>query len=388
MTFPSPAHNNVSPELAARAIQAIILGQEYRNEISDRALNLDPGRVGTHLHLWLDAQSSRVLLCPGEGIWGRDHELASNVIQSTVWYSETNRNQHESSTMKRVCEFAFVSLLVLASSGKMHPQAAGAIAVEPDLNVANTHGNVSAMPPLPSGKSTILGGAIRDVDPVLDRFTLRIVGEKPIKILFDERTQIFLDGKKIPLRELRPSSHASVQTTLDGTAVFALSVHILSQLQQGAYSGEVRSYNPSTGELELTSGLGGEPVRFTVSNDAKFARKGQGSFISSQSGPSDLQKGSLVAIDFEPDGKGRGTITKVTVLATPGSHFVFSGNLIALDMHSGTMVVLDPTNNQSYQIEFNSSSIASMPNVRPGQQVRVAAEYDGTRYLAHNVTAY
>jgi hypothetical protein len=29
-----------------------------------------------------------------------------------------------------------------------------------------------------------------------------------------------------------------------------------------------------------------------------------------------------------------------------------------------------------------------MPDVRPGQRVRVAAEYDGTRYLAHNVTAY
>ncbi|HMG85035.1 MAG TPA: hypothetical protein VK574_04800 [Terracidiphilus sp.] len=290
--------------------------------------------------------------------------------------------------MKRVCEFALASLFALASAGKIYPQAAGAIAVESDLNAANAHDDVSAMPPLPSGKSTILGGAIHDVDPVLDRFTLRIVGEKPIRILFDERTQIFLDGKKIPLRDLRPSSHASVQTILDGTAVFALSVHILSQLQPGAYRGEVASYNPSTGDLELVSGQGGQPIRLRVSNDASFARKGQENFVASQSGPSDLQKGTMVSVDFEPDGKGRGTITKVTVLAIPGSQFVFSGNLIALDMHTGTMVVLDPTNNQSYQINFNSSSIASMPDVRPGQHVRVAAEYDGTRYLAHNVTPY
>ncbi|MGA8089439.1 MAG: hypothetical protein WCA10_19355 [Terracidiphilus sp.] len=281
-----------------------------------------------------------------------------------------------------------MSLFVLASSGMIHSQAAGAIAVDSDLNAAGAHDNVSTMPPLPSGKSTILGGAIHDVDPVLDRFTLRIVGEKPIRILFDERTQIFVDGKKIPLRDLRPASHASVQTTLDGTSVFALSVHILSQLQQGSYRGEVMSYNPSTGDLELAGGQGGEPIRFKVSKDATFARKGQGNFVASSSGPSDLQKGSLVSIDFEPDGNGRGTITKVTVLAIPGSQFVFSGNLIALDMHTGTMVLLDPTNNQSYQIEFNSGSMASMPDVRPGQRVRVAAEYDGTRYLAHNVTAY
>jgi hypothetical protein len=290
--------------------------------------------------------------------------------------------------MKRVCEFALVSLFVLASSGKMHSQTTGAIAVESDLSATNGPDDVSAIPPLPAGKSTILGGAIRDVDPVLDRFTLGIVGEKPMKILFDERTQIFLDGKKIPLRDLHPTSHASVQTTLDGTSVFALSVHILSQLQQGDYRGEVTSYNPSTGDLELAGGQGAEPVRFRVSPDASFARKGQGSFVAAQSGPSDLQRGALVSIEFDPDGKGRATITKVTVLATPGSQFVFSGNLIALDMHTGTMVLLDPTNNENYQIAFNASSIASMPDVRPGQRVRVTAEYDGTRYLAHNVIAY
>jgi hypothetical protein len=366
-------------------MQAIVLEYEYCNEFSGRAFRSRPGNVGMYLHVWLDAQTSSVLLCRAEGFLARDHDLSSNLIQSVVWNSETDRGV---STMKRFCEFAFLGLLVLASSGKMLPQAPGAIAVESDMNAANPHNDVSAMPTLPGGKSTILGGAIHDVDPVLDRFTLRIAGEKSIKILFDERTQVFLDGKKIPLRDLRASSHASVQTTLDGTSVFALSVHILSQLQQGAYRGEVISFNPSTGDLELVSGHGGEPVRFTVSNDAKFARKGQGSFVSSQSGPSDLRKGTLVSLDFEPDGKGRGTITSVTVLATPGSQFIFSGDLIALDMHTGTMVLLDPTNNQTYQIEFNSSSMASMPNVRPGQQVRVAAEYDGRRYLAHNVILY
>jgi len=262
------------------------------------------------------------------------------------------------------------------------------MAVESDLSATNMHDDPSAIPPLPTGKSTILGGSIRDVDPVLDRFTLGIVGEKPMKILFDERTQVFLDGKKIPLGDLRPTNHASVQTTLDGTAVFALSVHILSQLQQGDYRGEVASYNPSTGDLELASAQGASSLRFKVSSSTSFERKGQGSFVASQSGPSDLQRGALLSIEFDPDGKGRATVTKVTVLAIPGSQFVFSGNLISLDMHTGNMVVLDPTNNESYPIAFNASSMASMPNVRPGQRVRVTAEYDGTRYLAHSMTAY
>jgi hypothetical protein len=291
--------------------------------------------------------------------------------------------------MKRVFEVALIGAIAFSSQSAINAQVKDKVAtVEPDLAGTDAPHDLSAIPPLPLGKSTILGGAIGDVDPVLDRFTLRIVGEKPLKILFDERTQVFVDGKKTPLRDLHASEHASIQTTLDGTSIFAISVHILSQAQQGDYRGEVLSYDPSTGDLRLVGGHRGEPIRVTVSSGTKFSRKGQGSFTSAQSGPSDLQRGALVSIQFEPDGKGRGSAINVTILATPGSQFVFSGNLVTLDMHAGTMVVLDPRDDQSYQIEFNSGTMASLPNVHTGQRVRVSAEYDGTRYLAHDVAAY
>jgi len=291
--------------------------------------------------------------------------------------------------MKRILGFALVGTLALSSRLALNAQATAKVAVlESDWTAANASNDSSAIPALPRGKSTILGGAIRDVDPVLDRFTLGMFGEKPMKILFDERTQVFVDGKRISLRDLRPSEHASIQTILDGTSVFAISVHILSQAQRGDYRGEVLSYNQTTGDLELIGGQGGEPIRVTVSSDTKFSRKGQGSFSSTQSGPSDLQRGALVSIQFEPDGKGRGDATDITLLATPGSQFVFTGNLIALDMHAGSMVVVDPRDDQSYQIEFNSSTMSTFPNVHTGQRVRVAAEYDGSHYVAHDVAAY
>jgi hypothetical protein len=291
--------------------------------------------------------------------------------------------------MKRILGFALVGTLALSSHLALNAQATAKVAVlESDWTAANASNDSSAIPALPRGKSTILGGAIRDVDPVLDRFTLGMFGEKPMKILFDERTQVFVDGKRISLRDLRPSEHASIQTILDGTSVFAISVHILSQAQRGDYRGEVLSYNQTTGDLELIGGQGGEPIRVTVSSDTKFSRKGQGSFSSTQSGPSDLQRGALVSIQFEPDGKGRGDATDITLLATPGSQFVFTGNLIALDMHAGSMVVVDPRDDQSYQIEFNSSTMSTFPNVHTGQRVRVAAEYDGSHYVAHDVAAY
>src|SRR5579864_1132713 len=77
-----------------------------------------------------------------------------------------------------------------------------------DMKSAFTNADFSALPAMPSGKSTVLGGQIRNVDPVLDQFVLHIAGQRPMRILFDERTQVFRNGARIPLRELRPEEHA------------------------------------------------------------------------------------------------------------------------------------------------------------------------------------
>lgn len=290
--------------------------------------------------------------------------------------------------MKRIPEFALLGAVALSITGRavaQNPQKA--TSSEEDLRAASHLKPVAAIPALPKGISTILGGSIRDIDPVLDRFTLQIVGEKPMRILYDERTQLFVDGKRISLNQLRPAEHASIQTTLDGTSVFAISVHILSQLQQGDYSGQVISYDPTSGDLEVVGNHGGDPIRLHVSSNTTFERKGQASSASTPAGSGDLQPGSLVSLQFHPDGKGRGSATRITVLATPGSKFVFTGNLVALDMHTGTMMVSDPRNDQTYQIDFNPASLSSIQTVHPGQHIRVDAEYDGTRYLAQNVSS-
>ena len=239
------------------------------------------------------------------------------------------------------------------------------------------------IPPAPTGKSTIMGGAIRDVDPVRDQFTLHVYGIKPLKILFDSRTQFFHDGKQIPLRDFGPATHASVQTTLDQGRVFALSVHILSQLPEGDFQGQVVSYNPGTGELVLSAAQGGQPFRLLVSKDTSFERQGQSSFASGQSGPTDLVPGSLVAVQFDA-GAGKGTARQIKVLATPGSTFLFAGNITALNIPAGELVLVDPRYNMSYQITFDPHS-QNVSGLHVGQHVRVSADYDGHKYVATEV---
>lgn len=261
------------------------------------------------------------------------------------------------------------------------------------LEADNASGGLPGLPPLPSAKnSTIFGGAIRQIDPVRDQFLLHVYGGRPMKVLFDERTQIYRDGVKIPVRDLRPADHASVQTALDGTRIYALSIHILTSIPQGHYRGRVLRYDPSDGELQLDAYPSPQPFTVLVPGTATILRKGQSTFTSEGSGRFDLRRGAIVDVTFAGGGAAgvgaMGIASQVVVLAVPGASFVFAGNIVSLNESSGVLMLVDPRDQKSYQISFVPGQIPGSGNLRVGQRVWITASYDGTAYIASNITAY
>ena len=244
----------------------------------------------------------------------------------------------------------------------------------------------SKLPPTPKGRSTVLGGEIRDVDPVRDQFTLKIFGGQSVRILFDERTQLYRNGSRIPLLDLRPDGHASVETILDGTKIFALRVHTLSQSPEGDTRGLVSSYNPQTGELTINVASSQDPIKLHVPAGTPVVRVGQNASPAQQPGSSDLARGSLVEVKFKSGSGGRGVATHVDILATPGSAFVFSGTLSFLDLHSGRFVIVDPRDNHTYEIAFDPSRFLASRDLHDGVAVKVTTNFDGTRYVASEIT--
>ncbi len=245
------------------------------------------------------------------------------------------------------------------------------------------------LPPTPSVKaSTIFGGAIRQIDPVRDQFLLNVYGQRPMKVLFDERTQVYRDGVKIPLHDLAPADHASVQTALDGAGIFAISIHILSSIPQGDYRGRVLRFDDSSGELRLDASPSPRPFTVRVPASCNIIRKGQSEFTSEGSGRYDLRRGALVDVTFAT-GKGVvGVATQIVVLAVPGASFVFTGNITELDEGGGTLVIVDPRDDKSYRVTFVPSAIPGSQNLRVGQRIRLTANYDGTDYIATDITQY
>ena len=264
---------------------------------------------------------------------------------------------------------------------------AGAQTPQPIAETVSASSGFPVLPPLPPGKTTVIGGTIRNLDLVRDQFSLAPQSERPLKVLFDERTQVFRDGVRIPLRELQPEAHASVQTALEGTNVFAVSIHILSALPEGECRGRVLSYNARTGELAVSSTLSPEPVKLLVPADASVAREGQPAFASLSRGRGDLIAGTLVSATFRHVQNSKDTASRIAILAVPGASFSFAGKISYLDLSKGLLELVDSNDGKSYELHFPVAQMPANGRASLGDNVTVQAYYDGTQYQASEITA-
>jgi len=255
------------------------------------------------------------------------------------------------------------------------------------VETVSSSGGLLTLPPVPVGTTTVVGGPIQGLDFVRDQFSLSLDGKRTMKILFDERTQVFRDGVKVPLRDLRPASHASVQTALDGSNVFAVSVHTLSKTPEGECRGSILRFNARNGELEVSTALSPEPVKLFVPADALIKREGQLAFTSKSSGRNDLVAGALVVATFRQGQSNRDVASQITILAIPGTSFVFAGSISHIDLSMGLLDVVDPQDGKSYEIHLSSARLPSNGNLHVGESVSVRAYYDGTHYQAAEITA-
>jgi hypothetical protein len=289
--------------------------------------------------------------------------------------------------MSRFLAVAILSSVAFAqlssSAGSKSAQDPGA---QPASQLESASVRLPTLPPMPRGKSTVIGGAIRGVDLVRDQFTLNVFGGRPLKILFDERTQVYRDGLKSPLRDLRAGDHVSVETVLDGTTVFARSIHMLSGLPEGECQGQVMNYNPGDRELTVRDVLSRQPVKLRVPAGIAVVRRGQAASSSAGLGSADLAPGTLISVKFQSDNKGHGVASQIAILAAPGNAFVFVGNVAFLDLHSGLLVLVDPRDDKRYDVAFDSTRFPMSRDLHEGADVTVTADFDGARYVASAIT--
>jgi hypothetical protein len=235
------------------------------------------------------------------------------------------------------------------------------------------------LPSLPKGKATLVGGTIQKLDRVRDRLTLQVFGGDKLKVLFDTRTRIYQDGLLASAADLREGDRVYVDTMLDGSAVFARNISIRSSASLGESQGVVLRYSSAKGELVMRDALSPQAVKVRVTPATKIT---QGERTVS---PAALSAGTLIAVKFGSQSNGRDLAREVSILAVPGESFTFQGQVTALNLRTGLLVVTSPSDRKSYEIYLDPAARVDGA-LREGVTVSVKTKFDGSRYLARSLT--
>jgi hypothetical protein len=246
------------------------------------------------------------------------------------------------------------------------------------------------LPPQPKGKTTLLGGKIRIIDHVRDRMVLDVFGGGHITVLFDERTHVFRAEDKGSLDDLKEGARAYVDTTLDGKDVFARNIRVISATPTGQGNGQIVDFDASRRELLVRDTLSPRPVKMHLAAGATITRGDQ------PASPSDLQPGTLVTIAFvagseqKPNGRQatdhQPLVSQVSILASPGTTFSFSGRVSFLDLNRGLVVIVDPRDNRSYEVYVDAANRDLASKIQEGADIMVEARFNGSHYEARSVT--
>jgi Domain of unknown function (DUF5666) len=235
------------------------------------------------------------------------------------------------------------------------------------------------LPSLPKGKATLVGGTIQKLDRVQDRLTLQVFGGDKLKVLFDTRTRIYQDGLLASAADLREGDRVYVDTMLDGSAVFARNISIRKKASLGESHGVILRYSSGKGELVIRDAVSPQAVKVRVTPATKIT---QGDRTVS---PATLSAGTLIAVKFGSESNGRDVAREVSILAVPGASFTFQGQVTALDLRTGLLVVTSPSDRKSYEI-YLDPAVRVDSALREGVTVSVQTKFDGSRYVARSLT--
>jgi hypothetical protein len=238
---------------------------------------------------------------------------------------------------------------------------------------------VPDLPPVPHANATLVGGIVDRLDRVRDRVTVRVFGGGKVSVLFDPRTQVYRDGKAATVADLREGERIYLDTILDGSPVFARTIRLHAARATGDSQGVVLKYRADRGELTLRDALSPHPVQIRLTSTTRLKQDDHAVAASA------LVPGTLVAIDFSPEGEGHNTARAISILAIPGTRYTFAGQVVHIDLRTGLLVLTSSTDHKSHEVYLDPSVVPD-ENLHPGATVTMVTTFEGSRYVAHSLS--
>jgi hypothetical protein len=235
-------------------------------------------------------------------------------------------------------------------------------------------------PPLPHKSVTLIGGTVVNLDPVMNRLTIRPFGDKDkMRIAFDTRTEILSKGQPVTQSALQKGERIYVDTLLNGTTVFAKTIQIDNKSAAGSGRGQIVAYNPASGILTIRDELSDQAMRFHLSPETVIRSDGQ------TRTSADLVAGSLVSLTFDAQ-QNRDVVREVSLLAKPGSKFSFFGPITYVDLSRKLVAVDNREDDKNYEIHLSAMPRTMLRDLHEGTVVAISAVFDGSQYVARDLT--
>jgi len=247
---------------------------------------------------------------------------------------------------------------------------------QPVLPPNQTPDELFDLPRLKHSQASLIGGSLDRIDRLRGRFVLRPFGRGKLTIAFDPRTQFVRGADVVRAQDMHPGDRVYVETVLDGTAVFAKTVHLWQDATVGTVVGQIIAYDAAQRTLSIRDQLSSEPVKFRVNSKTVITGVGVG-------------PGALVQVSFLPGkNKDAAFVSAIQVLAAPGSVFTFSGRITFLDLAAHQLVLANESDDHRYEIQFNPAGVEadSKERLQEGASVTIAARFNGQGYVAESVT--
>lgn len=277
--------------------------------------------------------------------------------------------------MRSVWILAVISLALAAGSASGQSKATGKGTSDAQPK-GGGYDPLLDVPPIPAGKTTLVGGMVRSIDQIRDRFTVQPFGGHSMRIFFDERTHIYRDGVPSTQLVIRKGERVYVDTMLDGSRVFARNIRVVTEMQAADAQGQIMSND--NGRITLQDELSARPVTFLVTPATVVS----GNRVTSAA--AQLQPGSLVTVKFAPDRGNRDVAREISVIAAPGAVFTFYGTITYLNLSTHTLAVSNESDKKTYDIKFTPAAVDPQM-LQEGRQVLVKARFDRSGYVADNV---
>jgi hypothetical protein len=233
------------------------------------------------------------------------------------------------------------------------------------------------LPPLPRNQVTLIGGTVVRLDEIMNRMVVQPFGGKQkMNVAFDTRTHFYQDGKPITEREIKQGQRIYLDTMLNGSKVFAKTIWIQTAVESGVGQGQIIDFDEGQQVLTVRDELSSRPLKMRLSSGTVI-RKGE-----QPASRIDLVQGALVALTFGPQLE----VQQVTVLATPGTAFTFSGRVTYVDMSRKMIAIDNRSDRQKYDVSVNAIPQSVLRQVREGSEVSLSAVFDGNQYDARSLT--